>query len=93
MSEDEEYIRTLPEDRLATLMPETLKWRCCIEGCDRFSRIQDFGISPVYRWRKGWLDLSKHRYFCGKHWQYFKRVPSKLNYKEGSGFSHVTTND
>jgi hypothetical protein len=93
MSEDEEYIRSLPEDRLEMLEPELRKWRCCIEGCDRFSRIKDFGISPIYRWRKKWFDVTHTVLYCGKHWKYFKRVPEKLTYKPVRGLELVTPND
>lgn len=78
MSEEEEYIRSLPEDRLQTLLPELKKWGCCVEGCDHFTRVQDFGIHPVYRWRKKFFNVVDYVFYCGKHWRQMKVDPNSI---------------
>lgn len=75
-------IMSMSEQELANVSHDVKKWVCCAEGCDRFTSIKDYGILPLFRWRKKWWDLSKQVFYCGKHWQWFRRVPQKLKYKE-----------
>ena len=79
----------MSEQELANVQHDEKKWICCAEGCQRFTRIKDYGIGPHYRWRKRWVYIvtghllreSAFVFYCGKHWQWFRRVPTKLRYK------------
>lgn len=82
----------MKEPQLQELSFDILKWTCCIEGCDRFTRIKDYSCTPYYHWRKKWWNLRHSVFYCGKHWQYFKRVPEKLIYKPGNGEEHLKPN-
>ncbi len=49
--------------------PEELgRWKCCAAGCQGYTRVQHFGVFPVVRWRKKWVDLTVNVYYCSKHW-------------------------
>jgi hypothetical protein len=68
-------ITKLPFVKLQLIDHDVYKWSCCIEGCEHFTRIADFGESPLFYHRKKWNDLSKLVWYCGKHWSIFKKSP------------------
>jgi len=75
-------LRAMSPDKLAEIDHDVIIWTCCVAGCQRLSRVKDYGVSPYYFWKKRFQYLRDNRFFCGKHWQYFRRVPSKLVYKD-----------
>ena len=84
MSEQEEAIKELlamSPNELAKVDHDGIRWTCCVEGCERYTYVRDYGVAPYYYWRKKFQKFDNHRFYCGKHWQYFKRVPNKLVYK------------
>jgi hypothetical protein len=85
-------LKAMTADRLALVDHDVVKWHCSALGCERFTRIKDYGISPVYYAFRRFLDLREFTFLCPKHWQYHKRVPEKLKYKTGPGIDHITPN-
>lgn len=71
---DEDFdIKKVPNERLMLIDHDIYKWQCCVDECEHFTRILDFGESPLFYHRKKWNDLSKLVWYCGKHWQIFKK--------------------
>lgn len=53
------------------------KWICSCKGCNRGTKVRDYGISPEFYWPKkgeGWLDLRKNYFMCGAHYPFMKRI-------------------
>jgi len=92
MNEDEKYIFDLPAEKLEFVPHDVLKWQCSAEGCNRYTRIKDFGISPYYRDKSKWTDLSCTILLCSKHWPIYKKSPNLIVYKQGSGIDHLKEN-
>lgn len=90
MNEDELYIFNLPEDKLIYVPHEIYKWQCCHLGCNKGTKVKDYGISPFYRWRKKWVDLSNNVFCCHLHFQLYKKAPFNFKYKLGEGTEHLT---
>ena len=62
--------RKLSQAELDNLEHTVAKWRCCVKGCNRYSRVKDFGVWPSVYWRPGhWINVYVQRLFCGRHWK------------------------
>ncbi len=88
--EDVPDIKTLSREELDKVPFEVMKWECCVEGCAHFTRIRDYGILPVIYWRREWVNLQQHIFFCQRH------IPTKahperetLSRKLGAGINHI----
>lgn len=94
------YLKNLKPEELQVIPFEIKKWTCCVEGCKGFTRIKDFGISPIFLcFRKKWINLEHCVFYCSKHWPLCKKsIKLKRNYqpdegfKPGAGIEHVTEN-
>lgn len=94
LDEFEAEIYELSKERLAITDHDVLKWQCCVQGCEHFNRVKDYGIGPYYRWRGGWIDLRRHTYYCGKHWRIYKAGQERsLSFKLGAGIHHLKPNE
>jgi len=85
----------LTPDELNKLDAPIKKWCCCIEGCDRFTRIKDVwnNGSVSYWWRRRWVNLARNVFFCATHWKIYKKhgktwIPPN-GYKPGPGLNHL----
>lgn len=72
----------MSESELLNVSFDHKKWTCCIEGCYHSTTIKDYGVLPLFRWRKKWLNLDDNLFYCGKHWKIFKQQLNNLPYKE-----------
>lgn len=60
---------------------DLVKWNCSVKGCSRHTKVKDFGIRPVYYWRKRWWDLTFGLYWCSKHWKFYRRLKKTFDDK------------
>ena len=90
MNEDELYIFNLSESELNNVPFDTYKWHCSHIGCNNGDKVRDFGISPFFRWKRKFVNLSDTILFCGKHNKMRKQNPLNFQYKEGAGIDHLT---
>lgn len=67
-------LQAMSKDELLKVDHDTVKWHCCIEGCDRFTRLLDFGISPIFYFRGRWLNIYQRIWICGKHYKLLKNT-------------------
>jgi hypothetical protein len=74
-------LMAMSEKELEQVEHNKVKWVCCCKGCSRITHIKDYGIYPLFRWRKKWIDLSKIIFYCGKHYPIFRRKPALIEYK------------
>lgn len=87
---DVEDVTQLSHDELLKAPHEKRKWRCCVEGCDGYSTVRDYGILPMVYWKKKWTDLTKYVFFCSRHWPLVKKNPNyEFTQKPGSGINHL----
>ena len=88
-----EDIRQLDKESLDVLPYNILKWDCCFKGCDCGTTVRDYGLQPFYflnrnskealrNPEKYWNDLSRIRWFCGKHWKYYQRLGPEYVFKK-----------
>lgn len=63
----------LNHEQLMLVPHETAKWRCCAKDCQGYARVHHFGVFPVVRYRKEWVDLTRNYLYCSKHWKTYKR--------------------
>lgn len=87
----------LSKEELNAAEAPKVKWHCCVEGCNRYSRVKDFGVLPKVWWKNHWVDLTAQVLYCGKHWKLFRAQQKKgmlyepmEGYKPGSGINHLT---
>lgn len=93
-------IRTLPKEQLELVPHEIKKWRCCIAECNGFTRIKDFGISPLFLcFRTKWINLENCVFYCSKHWKLYNvQIKRKTEFRPEEGFKlgpgiyHITDN-
>jgi len=85
MTDEEEAIqelRTMSPNELAKVEYTIIKWVCCAKGCERFSRVKDYGASPYYFFKRRFVDLRGHILYCHEHWKVYRQTPEKIIYKE-----------
>lgn len=92
MNEDIQYIMSLERDKLEFVPYDMKKWQCCVKGCNRFTRVKDFGCSPYFytKWRK-WMNLRDTVLYCSGHWPGHEKIPNSAH-KLGSGIIHLIDN-
>ena len=81
-------LQRLSKDKLFLVEHQIKKCLCQIEGCNGFTKIFDFGISPEFYTRWGWKDLNYMKYFCSKH-QYRHRIKGNFKSKKGFAIKHI----
>lgn len=78
--EEQEAIRELKamsREELDNVQFTMKKWVCQCKGCNRGTKVRDYGISPEFYWPRKvgeWVDLNKNYFLCGKHWPFMKRM-------------------
>lgn len=73
-SNDEEQeaiqaLKSMSKDALSLVDHDVLKWVCQGLDCQGYTKIKDFGVSPWYYTRWGWLNLEKHYLHCSRCWR------------------------
>lgn len=61
---------------LPNLPYKLVKWKCIVKNCNRFTRMKDYGIDPLYHWGKKknkWISVMLHFFLCPKHWPIYNR--------------------
>lgn len=85
-------IKNLPDDELEMVPYDKKRLQCSVLGCNRFTNVKDYGISPEYYCFGQWHNLNEILFFCPKHWKIFKsynRDHSIFEYKEGPALNHL----
>lgn len=70
------------EADLPNLAFKMYRWYCGVEGCQRYTRVKEFGLPPYFfwpvkqyhnekkkLWRGGWIEGTAHAFLCGDHWK------------------------
>jgi hypothetical protein len=81
MNPEEDDIKKLPKERLLLIEHDIYKWVCCAEGCNGYTRVKDYGESPFYLTRWGWLALTDQVLYCSRHWK-LEKAGVKFTWKE-----------
>lgn len=69
-----EELKAMSRAELDRVPYTPLRWICGCKGCERYTRVRDYGILPeFYHPRWGWLSL-RHYLLCAKHGKLFKRL-------------------
>lgn len=85
--EDENDIYKLSAEELNNVPFDIVRWQCKIESCECFTRLRDYGITPIYYHKSGmnsdngfshWVNIEKEFFMCGKHWKQYKGKPVEL---------------
>lgn len=83
-------VKLLSHEELSNILHDKKKWRCCVEGCDGYSTVSDYGILPFVYWKKKWTDLRVYVFFCSRHWPKVKNNPDyQFTQKPGQGINHL----
>lgn len=84
MNKEEQTARaelmSMSKEQLALVDHDVLRWVCQGVDCAGYTKIKDYGISPWYWTRWGWLNLEHHYLHCARCWKAEKRgvdVPHK----------------
>lgn len=75
----------LSHEELMAMRPDSGRWLCCAFGCKGYGTVYDFGVFPVVRWRRKWIDLRVHVFYCSRHWPIVKKLLAEYNLQQ---FSH-----
>ena len=89
-----ELLKSQSKEELDKVEHSTVKWACRVKGCNHYTRISDYGVSPYFQWRKReWVNLETQVLDCNKHWKQFEKngYPPETNavFKEGPGIMHL----
>lgn len=85
MNPEEEAIKEMiaMNDQEILMVPfDTVKWICQAKGCNRHTKLRDYGISPIYyhpKMKGRWQDLTKTFFLCSKHWKFHERLKKSFN--------------
>lgn len=86
-------IHSLTLEELNKVPFDKIKWRCQIKHCNGCTQIRDYGILPVFFWRKKWLDLRFHYFLCGKHNHRYKGKIIPDHYFRSFGWEYKLLTD
>lgn len=67
-------VKSLSREELLKVPHDTWRMFCCVQGCNRFTRVKDFGLWPEVhgRFMSGdWLDINKRQFVCDGHWKFY----------------------
>lgn len=70
-----EELKQMSHEELMNMPGEKLFWKCCIDDCNSFSYVMDFGVAPWYYWirDKRWIHWQGILRCCGKHFKLYKQ--------------------
>ena len=88
MSEEEEAIKELmsmSQDELDLVPYDTVKLICQAKSCKRYTKVRDYGISPVYyvkgfKAKDRWHNVVTRYFLCAKHWKLVQRLIKTFGY-------------
>jgi len=71
-------LKGMSREELEKVEHAVLKWVCQVKGCNRHTKVWDFGIenefySPLKNW--GWHTTNFY-FMCGKHYKWIKKLNS-----------------
>lgn len=74
----------LTDEELKQVPSEKGKWRCCAQGCERYSTVKNYGVFPVVRFGRRWIDVTNRVLYCSDHWRQYKNssYPIPFPYKK-----------
>lgn len=76
---DVQNVKTLTPDELANVPFEAWRLFCMVDGCNRWTRVRDYGIWPELWGRLSignWINIRATGLLCAKHWKmYNKKIP------------------
>lgn len=72
-------LRAMRSDQLQNVPFELVKWICAAKGCNRHTKLRDYGIAPFYWWtnKKKWMPTHTNFYLCSKHWKIYSHLLKK----------------
>lgn len=79
-SEEKEAIKemmAMSDEEIIMVPFETVKWICQAKGCNRHTKVRDYGISPTYfhpKMKGRWRNVLECYFLCAKHWKLHERL-------------------
>ncbi len=97
MTEEEGEIFLLSKEELEKVEHTIVREVCCAEGCNRYTRIKDYGISPIFYSPKStvngiktpWVDCSRTFFLCAGHWKIYENRPGMIKLKPGNSIDYI----